>query len=284
MLTKYLKSPLNYTGGKYKLLSSILPLFPKDINTFVDLFCGGCNVAINAKANSIICNDIMSPVIDLYLCLKEYSISFIIQQIYKGINEYHLSLTNKEGFLKLRDDYNKEHKPLDLFLLICYSFNHMIRFNNKFEYNASFGKNRSQYNITIENNLIEFCKAIKNIDFLNYNAFDMDLSYLDGNDFVYCDPPYLISSASYRDGKRGFGDWTREEELKLYDLLDNLDKQGTRFALSNVLSHKDKNNDLLINWSKKYNINYLNKSLYNNSSYQLKNRESQTEEVLITNY
>ena len=34
---KYIKSPLNYTGGKYKLLSQILPLFPTNINKFVDL-------------------------------------------------------------------------------------------------------------------------------------------------------------------------------------------------------------------------------------------------------
>lgn len=35
---KYLKSPLNYIGGKYKLLPQILPLFPKEISSFVDLF------------------------------------------------------------------------------------------------------------------------------------------------------------------------------------------------------------------------------------------------------
>ena len=34
-------SALNYTGGKYKLLSQILPLFPKDADQVVDLFCGG---------------------------------------------------------------------------------------------------------------------------------------------------------------------------------------------------------------------------------------------------
>lgn len=42
-----IQSPLNYTGGKYKLLPQILPLFPGDIRVFVDLFCGGCNVGLN---------------------------------------------------------------------------------------------------------------------------------------------------------------------------------------------------------------------------------------------
>ena len=40
-MNSYIKSPLNYVGGKYKLLNEIIPLFPNDINTFVDLFGGG---------------------------------------------------------------------------------------------------------------------------------------------------------------------------------------------------------------------------------------------------
>ena len=41
MSNNYIKSPLNYVGGKYKLLNDIIPLFPKGINTFVDVFAGG---------------------------------------------------------------------------------------------------------------------------------------------------------------------------------------------------------------------------------------------------
>ena len=53
-----IQSPLNYTGGKFKLLPQILPHFPKNIDTFVDLFCGGCNVGINVEANTVIYNDL----------------------------------------------------------------------------------------------------------------------------------------------------------------------------------------------------------------------------------
>ena len=43
-------------GGKYKLLPQIIPLFPKKIDAFVDLFGGGFNVGINVNANRIIYN------------------------------------------------------------------------------------------------------------------------------------------------------------------------------------------------------------------------------------
>jgi len=55
-LQKLIKSPLNYIGGKAKILDQILPLFPNDINNFIDLFAGGCNVGININANKIYFN------------------------------------------------------------------------------------------------------------------------------------------------------------------------------------------------------------------------------------
>lgn len=41
LVNDFIKSPLNYIGGKYKILNQILPLFPKKINNFVDLFTRG---------------------------------------------------------------------------------------------------------------------------------------------------------------------------------------------------------------------------------------------------
>tara|TARA_B100001059_G_C17530497_1_gene425270 strand:+ start:254 stop:481 length:228 start_codon:yes stop_codon:yes gene_type:complete len=61
-----IKSPLNYIGGKTKLLNQILPLFPSEINTFIDLFAGGCNVGINVNAQKVIINDNLNYLIDMY--------------------------------------------------------------------------------------------------------------------------------------------------------------------------------------------------------------------------
>jgi len=54
--------------------------------------------------------------------------------------------------------------------------------------------------------------------------------------------------------------------------------------LSNVLENKGKSNDILKEWSKKYNINHLNNT-YGNCNYHAKDKStSGTDEVLITNY
>mgnify|MGYP003327705531 CR=1 FL=1 len=223
--------------------------------------------------------------IDLLSYLKSCNINEFLEKIDEIINKYRLSLTNRDGFNKLRADYNKSKQPEKLFVLICYSFNHQIRFNNSLEFNTPFGMNRSTYNENIKNNLVNFVAKMheQKIYFINGDFESFDYSILSKNDFVYCDPPYLITTGSYNDGKRGFGDWTLNCEKRLLNLLDNLDKKGIKFALSNVLIHNGEENTILIEWSKKYKIHHISKN-YNNSNYHSKAKAFETDEVVITNY
>lgn len=283
---RFLKSPLNYTGGKFKLLNQIMPLMPSNINTFVDLFAGGFNVGININANKIIYNDIINHIPNLLKELKVKDLEDILEYIDSIILEYNLSKENDEGFKKLRNFYNKsERYVLDLYVLICYSFNYQIRFNNNGEYNNPFGRNKSSFNPSLRKKFIEFVNIIKskNIDFYSCDFINLNLDFLTDNDFVYCDPPYLITTGSYNDGKRGFKGWSEKEEKELLNLLDILDSRNIKFALSNVLEHKGKTNNILLEWCNKYYVYDINIS-YANSNYQSKNNSEVTREVLITNY
>lgn len=280
-------SPMNYIGGKYKLLPQIMPLLPSKVNIFVDLFCGGCNVGINKKASEVIFNDNLTYLIDLYKTFDSNNFATIKEHIYNRIEQFNLSLTNVEGYNSLRSLYNKERNPLDLFVLVAFSFNHQIRFNNSHEFNNPFGRERSYYNKNIENNLFRFVERLKSIkhSFISKDFEDVDLSTLGANDFVYCDPPYLITTGSYNDGKRGFTGWNENEEKRLLGMLNRLNAAKVRFALSNVTEHKGKSNELLIRWAadNNYTIHNLNKN-YKNSNYHALHRELETREVLITNY
>ena len=282
---KYIKSPMNYMGGKYKILDSIIPTFPSKVSNFVDLFAGGLNVGINVDADNIYANDQISYLIDLYSFFKNESTDHLLTLIHDRIDEFGLSKENQEGYIALRKEYNASKSLLDLFVLTCFSFNHQIRFNGKHEFNTPFGKERSSYNDSIEFNLRRFCDALhsKNINFSALDFTKFDFSVLKPGDLVYCDPPYLITNGSYNDGKRGFKDWTIKEEQDLLNLLDSLNNRGINFALSNVFAHKGMTNDLLIEWSKKFNVNYIDKS-YSNCSYHFKDRDTKTVEVLVTNY
>jgi DNA adenine methylase len=278
------KSPLNYTGGKTKLLPQILPLFPDKVGTFIDLFCGGCNVGSNVNADKVIYNDYMSQIIELFKNWKDTNLEDTIQYIETQIEKFNLSKQNQEGFLELRKQYNEYRDIRDLFVLVAYAFNHQIRFNSKGEYNMPFGKDRSEYNKNMKTNLINFITRIQeqNSTFLNKSFDELKVEEFTKDTFVYADPPYLITVASYNEN----GGWNEQMEYKLLEYLDKCSENGIKFALSNVLEMNDKSNDILKKWAqeKGYNIHHLNYTYGNCNYHKLDKTVGLTDEVLITNY
>lgn len=277
-------SPMNYIGGKAKLLPQILPNIPSDINIFYDVFAGGANVAANIQAREIKINDLNNYVVDILRLFYETDTEELLEQIYGYIDEYELSKSNETGFKAFRKAYNDNQTPIMLYTLICYSFNYQFRFNNNMQYNNPFGRERSQFSKRLKEKLIRFSARLKEKEIkfscLGFEDLLFNQSYQD-NDFVYLDPPYLITTGSYNDGNRGFKNWNKSQESLLLDSLDKLDGLGVKFALSNVLSHKGKTNDMLEGFAKKYRIISLDKN-YNNSCYNTK--KTGTNEILLVNY
>ena len=199
-----------------------------------------------------------------------------------------LAQYNKDKFLKLREDFNNK-KTVDyyyyamLYTLIIYSFNNQIRFNAKGKFNLPVGKR--DFNEKMKRKLQNFIARLKEkeYEFSNLDFREFDISKLNSNSFVYADPPYLITCATYneQDG------WNENDEKDLLKFLDKLNDNNIKFALSNVLKSKGKENSILMDWAEqnryKYKILNLNYS-YNNSNYHTKNKDDATEEVLIINY
>ena len=302
-----IQSPLNYTGGKYKLLPQMLPHFPKDIDYFVDLFCGGGNVGINVPCNKVLFNDNNSIIRYMFGTFKNMDKEETFRLIDSIIKEYGLSDSDKygyeyygcnsadglskyntDGYLRLREDFNKMQNRdygyyITLYVLIVYSFNNQIRFNRRGEFNLPAGKR--DFNRKMREKLSAFIDRLKSGDY-NFESNDFrEISDEDWNDktFVYVDPPYLITCATYneQDG------WNEELEKELLNYLDKLNDRGIRFALSNVLQSKGKENKILLDWVNrnigKYRVIYLDYT-YSNSNYHTKDRTSKTDEVLIVNY
>lgn len=300
----FAKSPLNYTGGKFKLLPQFDSIFPKEIDTFVDFFCGGANVAVNSNAKKIIAIDKETNLIRILELFKNYDYMEIVNKLDSIIEKYNLSNTykngyefygedsssglgkyNKQYYLNLRKDYNNMEDSTErdfMFLtLVIYAFNHQIRFNSNGEYNMPVGKR--DFNSSIRKNLLEFCRklVVKNISFVNTDYKKFELETLTSNDFCYFDPPYYLGDASYNENDG----WNENKEKELLEYLNKVNKHGIKFALSNVTEHKGLKNEILIDWAieNQYNIHNLNYN-YSNSNYHLKDKNQITKEVLITNY
>lgn len=305
-----LQSPFNYTGGKYKLLPQILPLFPDDVDVFVDLFCGGGNVGINAVCNRVIYNDLDESLLCLYNTFKNLDKESILEWIYEIIEKYGLSQSgkygyeyygcesgkglgayNKEKFLKLRADFNERRRKenfdyyyyIMLYVLIVYAFNNQIRYNSKGEFNLPVGKR--DFNNKMERKLSLFIDRLHtqvcSFSCKDFRAFET--VSLTAKDFVYADPPYLITCATYNER----GGWNETAEKELLAFLNELHGRNIRFALSNVLRSKGRENSILLDWLEENAETYKAiplKYSYSNSNYHTKDRVSSAEEVLIINY
>ena len=299
------KSPLNYTGGKYKILNQIIPIFPNNLDLFIDMFSGGANVGINVNAKKIICVDKQKEIIRIMDLFKKYEDGYIIDKLEKIIDKYELSNSllngyetydctsdkglgsyNKEKYMNLRSDYNNiKNDSIEkdfLFLtLVIYGFNNQIRFNSDGEFNMPVGKR--DFNNSLRKNLKNFITKLKtkNIDFINSDFREFVIETYD-NTLVYCDPPYFLGTASYNEN----GGWTEKDELDLLNYLAVLDSHGVKFALSNVIEHKGDKNLILDAWIKEHNYKiHLIDCDYNNSNYHKQEGNiKKTIEVLVTNY
>ena len=281
----YSKSPLNYIGNKYKLLPQLIPLFPKEIRTAVDLFAGGCDVIANLKAENRVANDSNKRLIELEKWIRDTNAEDINKQMDSVIGYYGLSKTNKDGYLLLRKDYNNgKDTPLNLFACICYCFNNQMRFNQEGKFNSAFGMNRSSYNDKIRGRMQEYHDNLQGVELRagDFRTALDSMPQLEKGDFVYCDPPYLISYAYYNERKKGLNGWNKKDDADLFDWLDRLNDRGVIFGMSNLMRHKGKTNEGLLEWSKKYKVYVLDKD-YKNCVYCWKPSDEATEEVYITN-
>ncbi|MDN5085729.1 DNA adenine methylase [Aliarcobacter butzleri] len=299
-MEKIKRSPMFYVGDKYKLIKEIKQYFPTNINTFIEPFVGGGTVFLNVEAKNYILNDIDKNIYNLHLFLqkKAYKIGFI-DEVLKYIKKYNLSRSfledivpkqlkleykktyyakfNKYGYDKLKQDFNKlENKNyLLLYLLLIYGFNRIIRFNSKGEFNVPVGN--VDFNKNVLQALHDYSEFVKNKNIIFENLDFKDFIIKNGfkkGDFMYLDPPYLITFSEYNKI------WNEDKEYELLNFLDNLHQRNIKFAISNVTHYKGRVNNIFLDWMKKYNVKKVQSNYISYHDNSIKN----IEEVLVINY
>ena len=290
-----LNNCFNYIGSKDRLFSVIDKNLDKNKKNFVDVFCGSGVVGVNELYNyeKIVLNDMCWQLIDTLKFFRDNEYSKVIHDIDRVILDYKLSKTNKEGYLKLREDYNADpylrlvFEPAMFYCLVMHSFNFSIHINSKGQFSVPFGMNKSYFNSSLRAKLEGFQWELhenKERISLKTESFDKLLTSakkIAKDTMFYLDPPYLSSDDSYS-RIHYLGKWNEDKERRLYDCLDEINEAGGSFLLSNVIENNGKWNKILDDWSKKYVIIDVNAS-YDSCNYQRKNA-GKTKEILVRNY
>lgn len=301
-MASYVKSPIYYMGNKYELLPNLLTYFPKKetVSEFIDLFGGSGVVSINVPYENITYNELNHNITNLFKMLVETEPKEIINHIKSRIDEFELynKTTHKrqisdieirekanKKYLNFRAFYNKQKEKnyLDLYTLTYFSFNNLIRFNSKSEFNMPFGKQcflfgEDDVNIELFYNVM----SKKTVSIKNEDAFKI-LENIKENkgQFIYLDPPYSNTMAIYNES-RAFGGWSIEHDNKLFQELNRLNELGIKWAMSNVLENKGIKNTHIEEWvnNNGYKIIEFEEKQY----FGFGKGSANTREVLIVNY
>lgn len=273
---EFLKSPLNYSGSKNYIVDQIIEQLPLQCDTFVDAMGGAFNVGINvSNANTVIYNEynpFVYEIIDMLLsCDKEE----IIQKVINIIKQFGLEKSNKEAYLSFREYYNRHKTPINLFVLQMYCFQNQLRFNQKHDFNTPVGN--CGCNETTFERIRSFIPKVPRVKTSNLDFVDIDIKALPKDTVFYFDPPYIITNATYNDGKRGFKGWDITQEQRLLDFLNEINANGQKFILSNVITHNGKTNDILLDWIKDNGYVVVKLKPHNG-------RYGARDEVIIKNY
>lgn len=282
-------------GSKDRILPVIDDNLDKSKKNFIDLFCGSGVVGVNELYNyeRVILNDACWQMTETLKYLRDNDFDKVITEIEKYIKIYKLSKDNKEGYLKLREDFNAEpymqlvFDPAMFYCLATHSFNYNIHINSSGKFSVPSGYRKCYFNKNIRNNLEMFQWelhenknriAIKNEDYL---ALINKAERVIPNSMFYVDPPYYSSDSSY-ERIYYLGKWDEPKERALYKALDYINEKGGSFLLSNVIENNGETNEILKDWCQKYEVIKVS-SDFTNCNYQRKNKGN-TKEVLVRNY
>lgn len=188
-----MKPPLKWAGGKRWLVPLLQDLWLSHSHRLlVEPFVGGLSVALGLNPKRALLNDANTHLINFYQQVKR---GLQVQQAIK------CSLQNTaDYYYDKRTQFNslihsKSHRTPEaaglFYFLIRTGYNGLCRFNLKGEFNVPFGQHK---NIRYKPDFLDYRPVLKKWQFLNV---DFERLKLEGDEFLYADPPYDVEFTQY---------------------------------------------------------------------------------------
>ena len=283
---------IQWVGGKRQLIERYMELFPKEFNDYYEPFLGGGSVffhmhSIYGDKKNYFLSDLNEELVISYNEIKNNHAG--VKTLYNKMYERH----TKEFYYDIRniDRHKIAERKYKFKYDICKTLNSdeiasRFVYLNKTCFNAIYRVNRSKlFNVPIGTslkkdfsvgNLFELCSdCLKNTP-IKYNSYENIENNTKKGDFVYLDPPYAPITATSNFTSYTNEGFDVEDQKKLRDFCDRLDKKGVLFAVSNSSCELIKN--LYSNYEQ--HVFVVNRSLNSKKT----KRKNSAEEILITNF
>ncbi|MGI5868629.1 MAG: DNA adenine methylase [Kiritimatiellia bacterium] len=226
---------VKWVGGKRQLLDRLRPLLPGTrFKVYCEPFLGGGAMLFDLQPKRAIVNDVNEDLINMYEVVRD-QVEELIEELAKHPND-------ADHFYAVRDwDRDKEKyarlsnlkKAARLIYLNKTCYNGLFRVNNAGEFNTPFGyyKNPNIVNAPTLKAVSNYFQSAE-VQFSNRDYADV-LSEIPRGAFVYLDPPYDPVSNSANFTGYAAGGFSREDQIRLRECCDDLDRRGVNFMLSN---------------------------------------------------
>lgn len=224
---------VKWSGSKRSQAEEIVKLFPKEIDTYYEPFCGGCSVlrrllSSDIKVNHYICSDLNGDLINLWNMIKndpEY-LSNYYEKLWSELNIDDDKERKKRYFENVRERYNIERKAEDFLFIMRTTTNGMPRYNKEGRFNNSFHITRNGILPSKLKKVLSEWSELLNKYSVEFKCRDYSEITSNENDLLYLDPPYANTKGMYYgslDLQKFFG-WL--ETQKGYYLLSFDGKSG----------------------------------------------------------
>jgi len=269
---------VKWVGGKTSLLPALLERTPYNINTYFEPFVGGGALYFALRHRKACLSDINEELINLYSVIKT-DVDNLIEELnkheqkigYRKRVDYYYELRNMDRKKEYKDWTLLERAARTLYLnKTCW--NGLYRVNSKGYFNVPYGGGKSP--LVIDESNLRSCSIVLQDTIVNVLSFEWVEDVAKKGDFVYFDPPYVpldeTSFTSYT--KEDFG---KEDQIKLKEICDQLNRNGVSFMLSN--SHTE----FILDLYKAYRIDVVYAPRAINSK---GDGRGKIKEVLVMNY
>lgn len=184
--------PIPYQGSKRQLASYIVSLFPDDTARLVEPFAGSAAVSLAAghmkRVKRWVINDLHQPLIDLWTEIVRNPDD--ICDKYEKIWKSQLG-DERAHYDRVRDRFNKHHRPEDFLYLLARCVKAAIRYNSRGEFNNSPDNRRlGAVPDTMRRHIMGASRLLKGKSSLSALDYREVLGSARPNDLVYMDPPY----------------------------------------------------------------------------------------------
>ena len=237
-----MKPFIRWAGSKQQQLGILSEYWPGNGARYIEPFCGSAALFFGIEPKDAVLGDLNAELICTYrsIQLDVGTVLDCLTRLPKTPRDYY-------GIRATDPSRLSEAEQAARFLYLnTYCFNGLYRTNSQGEFNVPVGKSRSAKTINV--NAIRQASGMMTNTVFVHGDFQRTLEWVRPGDFVYLDPPYLVST------RRVFSDYCAnsfgsDDLWRLQNELVSLDCLGAQFVVSYAYTSEAKH--IFSRWSQR---------------------------------